>query len=152
MGYKTVTIEGIEVSPGEITFIEDAYVSMEGIIIDGQPVEIYGYKDPLIKPVPVINVSPDMLDNLAGGHNINTIISNLSSDIYVNEDDEIYFRGSRDNSVVYIVDGVKAADGQAHIPSGAIGKMMVYTGGVPANYGDFTGGCVVIETKSFFNK
>jgi hypothetical protein len=27
----------------------------------------------------------------------------------------------------------------------------VYTGGVPACYGDFTGGLVMITTKSFFN-
>jgi len=30
-----------------------------------------------------------------------------------------------------------------------IGNMTVYTGGVPAKYGDFTGGVVVIESKSY---
>jgi hypothetical protein len=28
--------------------------------------------------------------------------------------------------------------------------MMVYTGGLPAKYGDTMGGAVVVETKSYF--
>ena len=41
--------------------------------------------------------------------------------------------------------------GDANIPGLAIGSVKVYTGGVPARYGDFTGGCIVIETQSYFN-
>jgi outer membrane receptor protein involved in Fe transport len=39
----------------------------------------------------------------------------------------------------------------ARIPSSAIGSISVYTGGLPAKYGDTTGGVVVIETKSYMD-
>jgi hypothetical protein len=29
--------------------------------------------------------------------------------------------------------------------------MMVYTGGLPAKYGDILGGAVILETKSYFD-
>ena len=64
---------------------------------------------------------------------------------------QLYFRGSRPQSTMYIVDGVKTRNGVLGIPGGAIGHVTVYTGGVPAKYGDFTGGVVVIETRSYFD-
>jgi hypothetical protein len=36
-------------------------------------------------------------------------------------------------------------------PSMAIGSIMVYTGGVPSKYGDYSGGVVVVETMSYFD-
>jgi len=63
----------------------------------------------------------------------------------------LYFRGERSQAVLYIVDGVKTMDGRLGIPGSAIGHLTVYSGGVPAKYGDFTGGVVVIETQSYFD-
>ena len=37
------------------------------------------------------------------------------------------------------------------VPNEAINSFSVYTGGVPAKYGDVTGGIVAIETKSYFD-
>ncbi|MCA1764106.1 MAG: carboxypeptidase-like regulatory domain-containing protein [Flavobacteriales bacterium] len=37
------------------------------------------------------------------------------------------------------------------IPGSAIKTITVHTGGIPAKYGDVTGGIVVIETKSYFD-
>ena len=37
------------------------------------------------------------------------------------------------------------------VPPDAINSMTVYTGGLPARYGDVTGGVVAIETKSYFD-
>jgi hypothetical protein len=152
VGYKTVTITDVVVNPEKITFIKDLNLSMEGIMIDGKIVEIIGYRDSIINPEPVTIIRADAIKVMAGHSKIENLLSKMTSDLYVNEKDEIYFRGARNNNFVYIVDGVKSPDGQAHIPSGAIGSMAVYTGGVPAKYGDFTGGCIVIETKSFFDK
>jgi hypothetical protein len=152
MGFKSDTMTGVIVNPGKITFLEDISMGMQGIMIGGKPVEIKAYRDPLISPEPINIIRAADIENMAGNSKLENIISKMSSDIYVNENNEIYFRGSRSDNFVYIVDGVKSPDGQAHIPSGAIGSMAVYTGGVPAQYGDFTGGCIVIETKSFFDK
>jgi hypothetical protein len=49
-----------------------------------------------------------------------------------------------------MIDGEKVI-GSFDVPSQSVRGMTVYTGGVPACYGDFTGGLVMITTKSFFN-
>ena len=66
-------------------------------------------------------------------------------------DGELYFRGSRSDASGFYIDGVKMQGDLANIPSSAIGSITAYTGGVPAKYGDATGGIVVIETKSYFD-
>lgn len=57
------------------------------------------------------------------------------------------FRGSRFDAVYYYIDGIKVI-GNPKIPQSAINQLTVYTGGLPANYGDVTGGIISIETKS----
>ena len=57
------------------------------------------------------------------------------------------FRGSRSDAVYYYIDGIKVI-GNPKIPQSAINQLTVYTGGLPANYGDVTGGIISIETKS----
>jgi hypothetical protein len=46
------------------------------------------------------------------------------------------------------VDNVKII-GELNVPAGAIAEIIVYSGGIPARYGDVTGGVVVITTKSY---
>lgn len=152
LGHKTVTVENIIVNPGKITIMDDLYVGVEGISLNDSVAVIFAYRDPLIRPDPLTILRPDDYENIAGKRNLSDVISKINSDVYSNEQGELYFRGSRSDNFVYIVDGIKSIDGKAHIPSGAIGSISVYTGGVPALYGDFTGGCVVIESKSFFEK
>jgi hypothetical protein len=152
MGYKSVKITDVVVNPEKITFLKDLQLTMEGIMIGGKIAEIIAYRDTIINPEPVTILRANVIKTIAGHSKLENLISNMTSEVYVNDQDEIYFRGSRNDNFVYIVDGVKSPDGQAHIPSGAIGSMAVYTGGVPAKYGDFTGGCIVIETKSFFDR
>jgi hypothetical protein len=152
MGFKTDTMTSVIVNPGKITFLEDLTMSTEGIMIGGKPAEVIGYRDPLIGPDPIKVIRPKELNLMAGHSKLENVIGATCSDIYVSDRDELYFRGARSDNFIYIVDGIKSADGKAHIPSGAIGSLAIYTGGVPAEYGDFTGGCIVIETKSFFDK
>jgi len=64
--------------------------------------------------------------------------------------DELYFKGSRADAMVYFVDGVKMGSLRG-VPPDAINSISVYTGGVPAKYGDFTGGVIAIETKTYFD-
>jgi len=47
------------------------------------------------------------------------------------------------------VDGIKIQGGNMSVPGRGVGSVSLYTGGVPAAYGDFTGGVIIIETKSY---
>lgn len=61
----------------------------------------------------------------------------------------LYFRGSRTENMVTFLDGVKVSGSVPRVPSSGISSITVYTGGLPAKYGDVTGGVVVIETKTY---
>ena len=78
------------------------------------------------------------------------MIAAASSDIKLTDDGELVFRGARKGDMIYLIDGVKT-NGVANIPSAAIGGMMIYTGGIPAKYGDTTGGVVIMESKGYFD-
>lgn len=67
----------------------------------------------------------------------------------------ISIRGARSENTYYYIDGVKVPAGAGTgLPKAAIEEVQVITGGVPANYGDVTGGLVNITTRgpsrSFF--
>ena len=78
------------------------------------------------------------------------LILSMTSEVRMTDDGELVFRGARKGDMLYMVDGVKAND-VVKVPSAAIGNMMVYTGALPAKYGDTLGGVVVVETKSYFD-
>lgn len=149
LGMDTIIISGVKVDPGQTTFITDQFMKECAYGIPGA--EIIEYTDPLIPLVPKHVLRGDDLANFAGKQSLPDIIGKMTSDVYVNENKELYFRGARNDNFVYYIDVVKVIGGQAQVPSGAIGSIMVYTGAVPAQYGDFTGGCVVIETMSYFD-
>jgi outer membrane receptor protein involved in Fe transport len=46
---------------------------------------------------------------------------------------------------------MKVADEMSGIPSLAIGSLEIYTGGIPAKYGDVTGGVIMMTTKGYFD-
>ena len=80
---------------------------------------------------------------------IRTLAISMSSEIKQDENGELMFRGARKGDMIYIVDGVKCSD-VFNVPSVSISKMMVFTGGLPAKYGDTMGGAIVVETKGYF--
>jgi hypothetical protein len=55
-------------------------------------------------------------------------------------------RGSRDDATYYYIDGIKVR-GSTNLPKSAIEEVSVMTGGVPANFGDATGGIISITTR-----
>ncbi len=81
---------------------------------------------------------------------ITGMITSMTSEVRVNDSGELMFKGARKGDMLYIQDGMKART-MDNLPSCAIGNIIVYTGGVPAKYGDTLGGVVVIETKSYFD-
>ena len=80
------------------------------------------------------------------------LIASTSPDIYkAPGSNELYFRGSRSDAMAYFVDGVKVSGSLTGVPPDGIASITMYTGGLPARYGDVTGGVVAIETKSYLD-
>jgi hypothetical protein len=150
MGYDTIKYPAVAVNSDKITYLDDA--SMTTAVNQIPVCHISGVR--LIDPEAPskISIPKAELIDMPDARNLNMAIRNMCSDIQVSDNgEEIYFRGSRNGDAVYYVDGVKLMDNQLHMPGLAIGSLTIYTGGVPAKYGDFTGGVVVVETQSYFS-
>ena len=114
---------------------------------------IYGNQPPLINKNGgnIIAIETKDITHLPNATDIAMVLQAISSEFFVSDDKkEIHFRGSRNNMTAYLIDGVRV-DEIGSLPRFAIGSMTVYAGGIPAKYGDFTGGVVVIETMGYFD-
>ena len=153
-GKNELVKTNVQVTPDKITFV-DAVLSDEDKM--GKILVIEEQKIPLIDKNggTLITMTAKEMTHLPSAHggNIKNIVAGMISDVKTgNRGDELYFRGSRAGSVVYYIDGVKARESVPNVPSSGIASISVYTGGMPATYGDCTGGVVVINTKSYLQE
>ncbi len=149
VNYGELQITDVVVVQDKITFVDNAEMTA-GIFID--PKVVITASKIIDKDIPELKIiTKDQIDAIPGHGNINNLIAVTTSDVQVSDDNsEIYFRGSRSGDALYIIDGARMINPESMCPSVAIGSVQVYTGGVPAKYGDFTGGVIVIETQSYF--
>ena len=148
VGYGTVEVTGVIVSANKITF-QDVKLQ-EGIAIG--EVKVIAYKKPLLDQ-----------DNLSGEtktaeeivalptRNISSVAASTAGIYQKDEGDAVNVRGSRSDATEYYVDGIKVR-GSMGVPTSGIEQITVITGGVPAQYGDATGGIISITTKGPSNK
>jgi hypothetical protein len=101
--------------------------------------------------IPVHRLSSEDIIKMPAKFDMASLVTALASDVKRSDSGELSFRGARNGDVVYLVDGMKSISGVYNLPSCAIGNMMVYTGGIPAKYGDTLGGVVIVESKSYFD-
>lgn len=157
IGYNPVELSQVEVTDNQIKKLSDLQLTLSVGDFGKTIVIIGGYIDELIDPnggTQIVLRSKD-LKNMASanGGNLKSIVASMDSGIKSSaRGDELYFRGSRSGSVVYFIDGVKVYGQGTSVPSSGISSVMVYTGGVPAKYGDSTGGYVVVNTKSYIEE
>jgi len=146
VGYDTVQVQ-VVVKSDQITFMPDVAMTEGGSLVGLVVTE------PIINPdeTSKISIGYKQLKNSPVLRNPSKLVEGLSSEITRNEAGELYFRGSRSSNIVQFIDGVKQTGSLANIPGRAIGRVSVYTGGIPAKYGDTTGGVIVMETKSYFD-
>lgn len=144
--YDTSLIKAVNVAPEALTYV-DHKMSNESLGI----VEIIWY-EPILDPnLQRIKIPTDHISQSPNIRNPLALLSNYSSEIQMPEGgNQVIIRGSRPGDAVYYIDGVKMTDMSA-VPGVSIGSLEAYTGGVPAKYGDTTGGVIILETKSYFD-
>ncbi len=148
-GKDTALIKAVEVKPEAITDLGNVNLHLSDGMLGVVPV-IYVPK--LIeKDVSKIMIKTEDIEHSLNIRNPKELFASMNSDIIIPEGtSDVIIRGSRPGDVIYYVDGVKSNDLNG-VPGVGIGSMMGYTGGVPAKYGDTTGGVIVLETKSYFD-
>jgi hypothetical protein len=150
IGYNSVRITGVSVYNNKITFLEDVGLStninfLDDIVVLGNPEELLNRDEPQ-----KITLSNTLIDNSAGPKNPVAIIARLVPDVQV-VNNQMVVRGSRPGSSTVYIDGMKSPNETSTLPSMCIGSVEVYTGGIPARYGDVTGGVVMMSMKGYFD-
>jgi len=100
--------------------------------------------------LPVTQIGQGEIKSSPAKFNPKQLIAGMTTDVRLTDDGELVFRGARKGDMIYMMDGIKS-DKIGTVPSCSIARIMVYSGGLPAKYGDTTGGVVVMETLSYFD-
>lgn len=150
-GYGKKVITRLNVKPDKALMLDTIYlspgVSIKGITIEASRQRMVDPQEPS-----KMTFLPSQLEQMPNNKSITGLIRNLSTDIKIDEQsNQLIIRGSRPGSSAYFIDGVKSESMENLLPSTAIGSITMYTGGIPAKYGDLTGGVIVVETKSYFD-
>ena len=151
VGYHLKKVDGVEVSPNRTSYVYKSMVP-ESIVLTGAEVVADAWVKPIINSdfSTMQTISIDQIEHLSTGKSdIMAMVVALSADVQPSDDGkDLYMRGSRTGTNGYYIDGNRIT-GTAEVPGQGISEMIVLTGGVPAEYGDCTGGLVIITTKDF---
>lgn len=147
-GYQPSVITGVNVSPDKITFLDNLTLSKPKDVKELDEVKVIAYRIPLIDKdggasgatVTREDISRLPVRSAAG-------VASTVGGVNTNEGSgDISVRGSRSDGTYFYIDGIKVR-GSASLPKSALEEVSVITGGVPANYGDVTGGIISITTR-----
>ena len=148
-GYVTQRLEGVIVNDGKIQFAD-----FKLKVGDGQTGEMLDQVEVIFYEVPLIDkdggasggtVTREDIAKMPGrsAASIAATVGGVGTDA---NGSITSVRGARNNSTYYYIDGIKVR-GSAGLPKAAIQEVQVITGGLPANYGDATGGVISITTR-----
>lgn len=144
VGYNASQINGVLIKAGKITF-QDFKITPATQIL--QEVEIKEYVVPLIDKDNTQTGGTVTAEDIAKmpGRSAASVATTVGG-VYSENGEVGSIRGAREEGTVYYIDGVKVR-GSTNLPKSAIEQVSVITGGLPANYGDATGGIISVVTK-----
>lgn len=151
-GFGTIETKDVRITSDKITYV-DVVMEQTATMLDPFVITETIHTIPLIdKDEP--HVQALTIEEISNSPNIKDpikIATSLPGVTLANNGKDVYIRGARPTSTQFITDGMKSITGEIGIPGQAIGAMKVYTGGIPAKYGDVSGGIIIVETKSYFD-
>ena len=145
VGYNTAVITGVQVTVDKTTNlnVELAPSSTTEIGV----VDVIAYREPLIGPEKVgETISQEEIRKMPT-REVATMAATTAGVQSSDDGKALSVKGTRTNGTVYYVNGVKQLV-EPSLPANAISQMTVLTGGIPAQYGDATGGIINITTSS----
>lgn len=151
-GHQTQPVNKIKIIPNEATYV-DIKMTPNTLGTVTVVAKAYDYTKAGVDKNMYTMKSLDATEllQLAGSSrgDIKGALTSISSDV-IETNGEIHFRGTRGEATGYFVDGVRTL-GASTIPGLGVENLTVFSGGVPAMYGDVMGGVVIITTKSYFS-
>lgn len=150
MGLKKAHIPGVEVTADRATYMKDVRLEASTNVMD--TLTVIAYRRKLITaddPSRMSLLAEEFAKDPTRKDPIQFLSKNFAGVTAAPNGDGLYFRGSRTENMVSYIDGVKVSGAVPRVPPSAISSVSVYTGGLPARYGDVTGGVIVMETKTY---
>ncbi|MFZ6051921.1 carboxypeptidase regulatory-like domain-containing protein [Halocola ammonii] len=144
VGYQSKKVTGVKVNSNKITFL-DAKLSA-GVQLEAA--EVIDFNVPLIDKDGGASggtVTRESIQKMPG-RSAQAIATTVGGVNTAGTGGGISIRGARSDNTYYYIDGIKVR-GSTNLPKSAIEEISVITGGVPANYGDATGGIISITTR-----
>lgn len=148
LGFDTRTVQGIEVTPNKIYVLGPVELATNNQlpVFVVEAIQLFDKDLPNAMVIKAADIKHNaMLKSPA------KLIGSLTPELKTDENGMFLVRGGRPGSSITMIDGIKISGAMGNIPGSAIRTITVHTGGIPAKYGDLTGGVVVIETKSYFD-
>ena len=147
-GYQDAVTQNVLISTDKITFLEKLTLAKPENIKNIDEVKVSRYK------IPLINKDGGATGATVGREDIARMpirsaagVAQSVGGVGTNEGSgEISVRGSRSDATYFYIDGIKVR-GSSNLPKAALEEVSVITGGVPANYGDVTGGIISVTTR-----
>ena len=148
VGYAPKRLQGVTISADKIRFLTGSSAIMLETGNELEEVEVVTYKVPLIDKDGGASggtVTREDIAKLPGrdAGSIASTVGGVGTDANGNVSS---VRGARSEGTWYYIDGIKVR-GSAGLPKAAIEEVSVMTGGLPANYGDVTGGIISVTTR-----
>ena len=142
VGYKPIATTGVVISSGKMTTVD---VKLESSVVEIKTYEVVAYDVPLIDDYQGKTVTREEIYALPT-RDVNSVAATTAGVTQGDEGDGINIRGSRGDATFYFIDGIKVRGG-TNIPQQGIEQIQIITGGLPAMYGDATGGVISITTR-----
>lgn len=146
VGYQDIRVNGVVVNNGQITFVPDLKA---GQGVDLAEFEVIEYEVPLISKDHTSSGGTVTRENIAKMPGRSAVsVAQTVGGVFSKDDGstDLNIRGSRSNATDTYIDGIKVR-GSQNLPNSAIEQVTVITGGLPAQFGDVTGGVVNITTR-----
>ncbi len=147
-GYQPLQMEGVIVSSEKTTFLYDMAIGKAKDVKELEEVQVIAYKVPLIDRNGGATGATVTREDIArlptrSAAGVAATVGGVSSNEGTGD---ISVRGSRSDATYFYIDGIKVR-GSSNLPKSAIEEVTVITGGLPANYGDATGGIISVTTR-----
>jgi len=147
--FKEIRVQGVLVSVDRTTYLPD--FNMEENTKELAEVVVVEYRVPLIKrdePGSSTTITSEQIEKLPT-RNTNDAAALAGNTYQQKSGAAVSIGGARSSGTLYIVDGiqVKGTSG-TNFPPNSIDQISVITSGIPAKYGDASGGVISITTKA----
>ncbi|WP_165836289.1 carboxypeptidase regulatory-like domain-containing protein [Taibaiella soli] len=148
-GHNPITVSDVLISPDNATKLNFSMETSKGNVLKEVQVK---YVRPLVdnaRPGTNNTMTREQIKNMPTRNTAD--IASLSTGVYQQKQGQtnLNIGGGRSNGTLYMIDGVMVSGGanSVNLPPDAIDQMEVITSGIPAKYGDASGGVIKLTTR-----